>query len=827
MRVVVLSLLVSFGAAGCELLDGLFGCDPTLPDCLDETKGHIRGTIEIPEAATSSFGRPPAVAGPAVDALRAALNARAPRTPAWTKRRAIEHKDLADPAKVRVEQFRRGEAIVRPEERGDERALADALAAHLADGTRVDVTSCGPTACLAKLFAVDGKPLDHVATVEAVTRLDAMPGLRYAERNLILQPMRAPNDEFYALQWHYGAIDLEAAWDQTVGSDDVVGCVVDTGILSGHPDLAGRLGASADLIDDPDVGNDGDGRDDDGEDPGDQACGGDCHSYHGTHVAGTMGAATDNGEMVSGVTWNGTLTTARALGKGGGSLFDIQSAIYWCIGADGVDGVSENPQPADVINMSLGGPSDGSDAIDEAIADAVAQGTIVVVAAGNDDADAAGYTPANAPGAIAVASVGNVGGSRVRHQKASYSNFGDVVSVAGPGGEQAEDVDGDGQRDGVLSTLDDYVSFYQGTSMAAPHVAGVAMLMKSVDRTLDPDAARAILEGTANDDIDCDEGCGAGLISAARAVREVQGEGDAPFVVASPASQRVGRGDTDAVVVFKNIGGASTEVTFQTGGAGRGAITLSRDSATLGALDEVSVAVTIDRSGDDTGEASVTAVYGDQSAEARLIWTADVVRASNAVSVGALRVTNKDDGTFSFTVETIVSTGPVEGFEYFLFNLEPGTYIVLGLTDDDGDERFEDNEGVGMYRTFPDADQVEVAAGATVEGVDFTVAPRFGDDDPADDPPAGGGTGEGEIGDACASSGDCGGGLYCETELPNGYCTTDCAGDADCGAGAACYALARDTGDEYQVCLATCGSSADCRTDGSYGCDTDGTCFPL
>src|SRR5690606_18049196 len=99
--------------------------------------------------------------------------------------------------------------------------------------------------------------------------------------------------------------------------------------------------------------------------------------------------------------------------------------------------------------------------------------------------DASEFTPANAPGALTVAALSNTGGSRTAPKKASYSNYGSTVDIAAPGGEQAEDADNDGNPDGVLSTVGDSVVFYQGTSMAAPHVAGLAMLMKSLDPNVD------------------------------------------------------------------------------------------------------------------------------------------------------------------------------------------------------------------------------------------------------------------------------------------------------------------------------------------------------
>jgi subtilisin family serine protease len=208
---------------------------------------------------------------------------------------------------------------------------------------------------LADIVTPDGKPIDEATTAQLANVLATMPMLTFAEKNLILDKASVfPSDEFYTFQWHYAAIDVPSAWDITTGIPDVVAAVIDTGILFDHPDLGSRVVGGADLIDSAEVSNDGDGRDDDGNDVGDNACGTGCHSHHGSHCAGTMAAASNNGLMVLGIAWEGGLLAVRVLGEGGGSLNDIADGIEWAIGND-VDGVARNARPADVINMSLGG----------------------------------------------------------------------------------------------------------------------------------------------------------------------------------------------------------------------------------------------------------------------------------------------------------------------------------------------------------------------------------------------------------------------------------------------------------------------------------------
>lgn len=819
---------------GCELLQDvlLALCDPeNNPECEDPDRGQITGTIAVTgaqSAAAASFlfrDQPPEHVANARAVLAAHLEARgAPPLvrPVPAKRFPAPQVGAASAqAKPGLEErWREGQVIVRAREavRGSKDELARKLEQHLGDGTQVRVGLCNTeTLCRAWLSDEDGRLLDELATAVVATRLRrADELLRYAEVNRVLHALRTPNDDLYSLQWHYGAMRLPSAWDLTTGDDSVVGAVIDTGILTDHPDLDTKVIGGADLISDADVARDGDGRDDDGYDEGDNACGAGCHSHHGSHVAGTMSAETDNAQMVAGVSWQGSLLAVRVLGAGGGDVFDIVGGIYWSIGED-VEGVSRNPNPADVLNMSLGGPGE-SEAMNEAVADAVATGAIVVVAAGNDDTDASEFTPASAPGALTVAALTNTGNGRDRPEKASYSNFGDVVDIAAPGGEQAEDIDGDGHPDGVLSTVGDDVVFYQGTSMAAPHIAGLAMLMKATDPDVDQQSARALMRDAADDDIDCSQGCGAGLVSAVRVLRTMRGESGAPLVVSDPAVTRIGRGDLDAQVEFENVGDVASAVTITVGGPDRDRVTLSADSVTLDPDESVLIDIALDRTGDDTGEATVTATFdGGGTAESQLLWTDDIVNVATSVEVGALLV----DDAGGFTVERIVTTSQVDDYNYKLFNLTPGDYLVIGLTDDDADGAFEENEGVGVYPLRHEPELQVVRASDTIAGIDFVVAPGF---EYVEDTSPGTGT----VGDDCEGSADCAGGLYCESVLPGGYCTKDCSGGAGCPAGSACFCLGDDgTGMcAYRICLESCVSDDECRTGEGYACDADSTCYP-
>jgi serine protease len=814
--VVAVATTVPLGTGACEVLQAVL-------------RASVSGRVTVPEAGGAAARGP---LDPGLRDIRRAVAAAAtvatatppPRSVAVAARRRLPGPGPTHGvAKRREVRFRPGEAVVRAHEpiRGRKAEISRALSAFLGDRVVIDVRLCGTeTRCLVDLRTPDGKSLDAAATEATVAALAHHPLLKFAEKNLILTPTALfPSDEYFTFQWHYAAIDVPAAWDITTGSDDVVAAVIDTGILTAHPDLQDRVVGGADLIDDIGVANDGDGRDDDGDDAGDNSCGSGCHSHHGSHVAGTMGATSDNGIMVTGVTWAGGLLAVRVLGEGGGSLADIADGIAWSVGGD-VDGVRRNARPADVVNLSLGGPGESA-IMSEAIADAAAAGAVVLVAAGNEDDDASSYTPANAPAAITVAAVGN--GAGALPEKASYSNYGDRIDVAGPGGEQAVDNDGDGNGDGVLSTVGDFVNFYQGTSMATPHVAGVAMLMKSVDPSLTQEDVRSILTATA-DPIDCDVGCGAGQINAYAAVSAAAGQTATGLTT---TGVRVGRGVTTATITFKNRGVAAVDARFVVGGANRAAVTVEPGSARIAGGDRVSVTATIARNAtaDDRGSALITAVSDGGETEARLDWTSDAAADVDNVTVGAVLI--KEDG--DFTVAATTTTSRLDGYAWTLDDLDEGEYLIVGLLDADNNGSFDDPvDGTGFYvAPAPDGSacsaagcgHIQLLLGETYEGADFLVAPGFtGGDDV-------GGGGDGGVGAPCEGSGDCGDGLYCEPGFAGGYCTTDCHDVSACPSGTTCFAIT-DTDD--QICFLDCAVDDDCgRAD--YVCDVldgIGSCIP-
>src|SRR5574343_524937 len=319
------------------------------------------------------------------------------------------------------------------------------------------------------------------------------PDILFAEPDLRLHAARVRTDPLYPQQWHYfdptGGLNLPEAWDLSTGSGVVV-AVIDTGVRP-HADLVDRLLPGHDFVTSPDMANDGDGRDGDATDPGD-GCNGARSTWHGTHVAGTVAAGQDNGLGGTGVAPEARILPVRALGCGGGYMSDISDGIVWASGGE-VAGVPGNPTPARVLNLSLGGSGACSATMQAAIDGARSRGSVLMVAAGNSNRAASTSTPANCKGVVVVAATGPSGG------RAPYSNTGSIVDLAAPGGQQSR-----GTAWGVLSTHNDGYSspgddsheFLQGTSMATPHVAGVAALMLARRPDLTPDEVETLLKST-------------------------------------------------------------------------------------------------------------------------------------------------------------------------------------------------------------------------------------------------------------------------------------------------------------------------------------------
>lgn len=563
-------------------------------------------------------------------------------------------------------------------------------------------------------------------TLRAIEAIEQRADVAYAEPNRIVQPFKTPTDQFYDLQWHYPAINLPQAWDITTGMSDpdVVVAVIDTGIRDDHPDFTGQFvpGAGYDLISDPAIADDGDGIDPDPHDPGDGS-GSRPSSWHGTHVAGTVAARTNDGDRtVAGVAWNAKLMNLRALGVGGGTTYDVNQAIYYAAGLEN-DSPTTADTPADVINMSLGG-STPTDSQREAVRAARAEGAIIVAAAGNAGTSELQY-PASYDGVISVSAVD------INRDFAPYSSFGTEIDVAAPGGDTGADVNGDGNPDGILSTLWDEggdrptYGFYQGTSMAAPHVAGVIALMKAVNPALTPDDIdRLLQDGRLTDDLGDtgrDNEFGHGLINAYRAVdtaRDDAGGGDEPeqpSLTLNPGSLNFGATGTRIEVTADNGGGGTLTGVQATadGAAWLDVEAVSTDDEGLGTW-----AVTVDRDGlaDATYSGQVDFTSDAGPVTLPVVMT---VRSGDATAEAGRHFMLLIDADTGETLDQDV-VDPANGeYGYEFTDVAPGDYQVIGGTDFDNDGFICDpGEACGGYGSFDDLRTVTVVD-TDLTGLDF------------------------------------------------------------------------------------------------------------
>lgn len=568
-------------------------------------------------------------------------------------------------------------------------------------------------------FTRDEETAQKLRTLLAVKRLAKRDDVRSVSLNYWRQATLRPVDEFASLQWHYPAIGLPAAWDLSQGDGSVIVAVVDTGVLTSHPDFAGKLTPGFDFISSVSNARDGDGIDDDPDDPGDLGSGGGS-SFHGTHVAGTVGALTDNGTGVSGSGWNTRIMPLRALGRFGGSSFDIAQAMRYAAGLANDSGRLP-AQRADVINLSLGGAG-FSQSTQDLIDEIRAAGVVVVAAAGNSSSSAPSF-PAAYDGVISVSA------ADINSNLASYSNFGPTIDLAAPGGSTGTDVNGDGFGDGVLSTLGDDSSgeirfgygFLQGTSMASPHVAGVIALMKAVAPQLTPALIDELIQGgSLSDDLGAngrDDLYGHGMVNALDAVLaaiDVAGgelPEPRPVAVATPPALNFGITVDAQRIAVTNVGTGALQVESPV--VDPNAPWLTVETAQVDDAGEGEYLLRVARDGLAPATYQGEVRFPTNGGEVAVALIMQVVDGEAELgSAGNQFVLLIDDDTGVVVAQA--EPGTVRGTAPYAFpNVAPGRYLIVSGTDMDADGFICDAaEACGA---FPVLDPLELQV-VTIEG---------------------------------------------------------------------------------------------------------------
>ena len=574
-------------------------------------------------------------------------------------------------------------------------------------------------------------------TLMAVKELRKQPDVLSADPNYIVRAYSTvPNDAYYGLQWNLPLINLPEAWDvpKGKGSKDVIVAVVDSGVLVNHPDLRGRLTDTGYNF----VQEGGSGAGTNPNDPGDRDPGsGKSSSFHGTHVSGIIAATTNNNVGVSGVTWETMIMPVRVIGSGGsGDANNVIQGIRYAAGLSNNSGRTPSKR-ADIINLSLGSYG-GTCVYQEAINQARAQGVIVIAAAGNDNRSTPSY-PANCNGVISVSAV-NIDGT-----KASYSNYGSNIStidVAAPGGDSG-DLNGDGYPDYILSTggddtsgsIDYRYTFLAGTSMAAPHVSGVAALMKAVHPGLSSQDFEDLLSaGKITNDIGAANYYGHGLINAFKAVaaaEELAGGGSVAGLDVNPRTINFGVLLSEASVTVSKIGAGAISViadknadwltiipnTVDGSGFGRYTIRVNRSSPSLHQEGAYTAVVTFTPSFGTPVSVSVTAQV--RSTDTDITYDA-------GQHYIQLRMIN-EDGTSILIDEYGVSNGESLGVKasggYYFYsfnNVQPGEYWIVAGSDRNNNFTLGDaGEAFGAYPPINQIDYIIVES-SDINIPDFT-----------------------------------------------------------------------------------------------------------
>ena len=570
----------------------------------------------------------------------------------------------------------------------------------------------------------------------------------YAEPNTVLQAFQVasfpPNDQEFAKQrWHYDSVDLGGAFNLIAATNPPsnytpIVAVIDSGIVADHPDLTNQLVPGYDFIRSTQTSGDGDGIDPNPDDSDNSST----NVFHGTHVAGTVGAQTDNRIGGAGVAPMARIMPIRVLGQGGGTFYDIEQGVRFAAGLAN-DSNTTPARKADVINLSLGGQSACSNSGRTLFADVRQANVIVAAATGNSSSDSrlvAVGTPANCPNVIGI------GATNVRKGRSYYSNGGAGLDAVAPGGDTRRSTTGTGLPDGVFSTVANAngrtrTSTYgmlQGTSMASPHAAGIFALMRHVAPEITPaQVDDAIANGSIVDDLG-DNGrdnlFGFGQLNARKAVEVARQVAGAPppdpgQISAQPTSIAIPVTSDTASFELRAAGEASERVASVTtstnaisvapgqgvdaNGLGTYVITVDRNNLTANAETFSRVIVTLDPQRVVEIPVSISSnAVGGGGGNLGPIYVL-IVDADNRTGPAVAQVTVRQptNGEYAYQVEV------------------PGTrnIIVLAGSDTDNDGLIcNRGEACGAYPLLGNNQTEILTPTGNLTGIDFSLAPFGG-----------------------------------------------------------------------------------------------------
>jgi serine protease len=571
-----------------------------------------------------------------------------------------------------------------------------------------------------------------IQTLEMVTQYGLGSDVEYAQPNFVYRSQRNADDTAFDEQWPLAQINAPLAWDITTGTKagggDIVIAILDTGVLVDHPDLQdNKLVSGYDFVSNIQSSGDGNGLDSNPNDPGVA----NNYAFHGTHVAGIAAATSNNALGMTGVSWDAKIMPVRVLDiNGTGSSYSMIQGLRYAARLSNDSGTLP-AQAADVINLSLGSTFDAQSApAEQELFNQIYSAGISVVAAAGNSASSTPFYPASYPTVISVSA------TDIGEKLAPYSNFGNNIDVAAPGGIRSIFL---GSDNPVLSLgasytnglFDSYnLNGKQGTSMASPHVAGVIALMKAVYPQLTAQQVTNLLgNGLLTNDLapeGKDSAFGYGLIDALKAVNEAQKLANGGVLppqptqlVAEPNTLLMGT-NSQQEFTLRNNGGNSPTISISDDADWLTVTAIENGAASLSGSTVIRYRAEIDRADLNPGyyKATITVSADGENPAASDI---DVyIQVGNLSAQGTL--TQQYVLLLSDNSDSAIKTAATDSNGHFVFNnVENGRYRLVGGSDIDVDNNLCDiAETCGFYPP-PDVSQIEVDNN-DISGVQMPVA---------------------------------------------------------------------------------------------------------